>query len=245
MTLILPILLVAVGTVFGRNLEESQKIPLTLELQGDVSDKIFTAPANDFLDGNFYVVMPEHSAKYRIGDVVDNQELVLEDSERNVIRTVASFKSRNRRYIKVIDTKIGGDGVLKREVEEFYRDPSMKTYMPINREPVDFDILNFARNPYIHITYLRNRRDIKFSIKFEMNDHFRIGVCKYGDRIIHALVTDVLYKTVYFYGSYRPHKIIIYSYMKNGTFIKSKYIFVGGEEMFRLEEELTDLETMN
>ncbi|AFZ79899.1 signal peptide-containing protein [Theileria equi strain WA] len=72
MRLILPILLLAVGTAFGRNFKRSQKIPLTLDIARPVPEHIERVEYESLPDATQYKVKNSSMDTYIIGDVLDS-----------------------------------------------------------------------------------------------------------------------------------------------------------------------------
>lgn len=233
---IIPTIILAAGD----NPTAEFKALVNFDISGPLHKYFEMVPSKEHLGGANYTIRGSYRHTHILGDVMDGKELLQHGDPRAISRYVLVHPRKDgSKYIRMIMRPRENNGTT-RIVDEFVK-PIGLPYRPINRTPVDIDILTQENDQYIHTELIADwslydqhpgiipedieTMPIMFSIQENVQDNVVIGVVKFGQHILEKKVDGLMERKVTWEGGLEAPTVTITSRYKDGTEIENQHRF--------------------
>ncbi|AFZ80982.1 signal peptide-containing protein [Theileria equi strain WA] len=257
-TLKLPILLAILASFKGaiapptteRNRNNKDKILIDLNISGSRTARIEVIPSMKFPCGTNYTVRRNARHTHIIGNVRDNDELIISGDPTAMSRYVLNVRGeRGFRYVKVI-TRYRVACSYTTHIKEFWRESINDMYKDVQREPMTLNILEQTGDEYIsaRLIALENPQEEEdaeslssplhvpavYDIRPQYRLHYFIGMVKYGEYTVDNQIQGLVERRVIWEGRLGDPKITVISLYKDGDETEAVYKFGFTEDQFKL-----------
>ncbi|AFZ80704.1 signal peptide-containing protein [Theileria equi strain WA] len=214
--------------------EDPQRIPITLDIAMEVPAII---TATNFSGAFYYEIDQDYHEDYKIGDVMDDWEVISEDNDLIVERFVYFCREDDgRKVVRITDYCIEDNGEIISKVNELVKEPGSH-YLPLTRYHIEIDIIsNDLPNEIERITDPSG--ETVFRVRPQSINTAYIGLVRYGDLPVDELLRDcIIEKIVILDTSGMNPKICVLSLLRENNWISSEYSFITDENGGRIVYE--------